>query len=62
MNFALTAYFLVEMLLKWWGLGIGNYFRRGSNCFDCLVVLVSVIEFLLFLLLPQPLNPINPKP
>jgi hypothetical protein len=26
-NYAFTLFFLLEMLIKWWGLGIKRYFR-----------------------------------
>ena len=42
-----AAIFVLEMLLKWLGLGIKEYFSSGMNQFDCAIVVVSVLSILL---------------
>ena len=43
-NFVFTIVFVVEMLLKVPGLGIRRYLSDSFNIFDCIVVLVSIVE------------------
>ncbi len=40
----LTSIFIGEMLLKWIGLGLLEYFKDTWNRLDCLVVMASVLE------------------
>ena len=40
-NLVFTAAFVVEMLLKWVGLGGWCYFAVSFNVFDCVIVIVS---------------------
>jgi hypothetical protein len=46
-NIVFTAIFTVEALLKILGLGLAEYFSRGSNCFDFILVLVSLLSIAL---------------
>ena len=46
-NYALTAYFAIEMVLKIVGLGIRGYVADTMNVFDGLVVIVSIVEIAL---------------
>ena len=39
--------FTVEMLAKMIGLGLQNYARDKFNLFDCLIVIVSLVDFTL---------------
>eukprot|EP01065_Artemidia_motanka_P026534 TRINITY_DN3159_c0_g1_i1.p1 TRINITY_DN3159_c0_g1~~TRINITY_DN3159_c0_g1_i1.p1 ORF type:complete len:2278 (+),score=722.49 TRINITY_DN3159_c0_g1_i1:70-6903(+) len=48
-NLGCSAVFLVEMVLKLKGLGLAEYFDSPFNTFDCLLVIVSVVEFSLHL-------------
>ena len=43
-NYAFTAYFAVEMLLKMFGEGLGPYFRNKLNLFDFFVVTFSFVD------------------
>ncbi len=43
-NFALSCIFLIEMILKLFGLGLREYSRDRFNVFDAFVVSMSVLE------------------
>lgn len=43
----LTCLFALELTLKMVGLGLKGYFSNGFNCFDFVIVVVSVAEVLL---------------
>ena len=43
-NYIFTAVFTLEMCLKLFGLGIKKYASEGFNVFDCIIVLVSLVE------------------
>ena len=45
LNIALTWIFFGEMILKMIGLGLSNYFKDSFNIFDCVVVMVSIVDF-----------------
>lgn len=47
-NLVLTCLFALEVVVKCVGLGVMAYFESAFNCFDCLVVVVSVAELTLF--------------
>lgn len=49
-NYGFTAYFTLEMLLKWAALGPVSYFRKRINQFDALVVAASLAELIVDLL------------
>lgn len=36
--------FLAELLLKLWGMGFWQYWTSRLNCFDALIVVISLIE------------------
>ncbi len=42
-----TIIFTIELILKWFALGIKNYFTNGWNWLDFLIVVVSVLGSLL---------------
>lgn len=46
-NIIFTLVFFVEMVLKLFGLGIKKYISDNFNVFDCVIVLVSMIELVL---------------
>ena len=46
-NMVLTIIFVLEMLLKMIGLGLGDYFQDSFNCFDCAIVCFSIFEIIL---------------
>ncbi|KAG2489238.1 hypothetical protein HYH03_012259 [Edaphochlamys debaryana] len=46
-NYVLTCYFLVELVIKLTGFGFRKYFKDGMNVFDFLVVVISITEMLL---------------
>jgi len=46
-NSVSTFVFIVEMLIKIIGLGLKTYLSDGMNLFDCVVCIVSLIEFIL---------------
>ena len=43
-NLAFTVLFAAEMVLKQVGLGVVGYFRSKMNVFDCVVVVISLLE------------------
>ena len=43
-NLALTAYFVIEMLIKLCGLGFVGYVSDRMNTFDGLIVMASIVE------------------
>jgi hypothetical protein len=45
-NLVFTIVFIIEMLMKWIGLGFKQYFADGFNKFDCVIVVFSVIELI----------------
>jgi hypothetical protein len=45
----MTFIFFGEMLLKLVGLGLSNYFKDNFNVFDCVVVMVSLIDFVIIM-------------
>jgi hypothetical protein len=44
LNFAFTLIFVIEMFLKVPGLGIRLYLSDTFNCFDCIIVIISIVE------------------
>ena len=40
-----NAVFVLEMLTKWFGMGIGNYLAIPFNCLDCFIVMTSVLNY-----------------
>ena len=44
LNFSFGVAFLMEMLLKLLGLGLGGYFKTNFNRFDFVVVMFSIVE------------------
>eukprot|EP01062_Namystynia_karyoxenos_P000906 TRINITY_DN10322_c0_g1_i1.p1 TRINITY_DN10322_c0_g1~~TRINITY_DN10322_c0_g1_i1.p1 ORF type:complete len:2489 (+),score=759.50 TRINITY_DN10322_c0_g1_i1:117-7469(+) len=44
-NLVCSGIFLVEMCMKLYGLGMRGYFAVPFNCFDCTLVVVSLVEF-----------------
>jgi len=43
-NLVFTIFFTIEMIFKLIGYGARNYFRDSLNAFDCLIVVVSLVE------------------
>ena len=43
-NIAFSFIFIIEMLIKLIGFGVKGYFIDAFNCFDCFVVLTSIID------------------
>lgn len=43
-SFIFTVLFTVEMVVKMLGLGLLRYFRSKMNVFDCIVVVISLLE------------------
>jgi len=39
--------FLTEMILKLIALHPKNYFKDSFNCFDCFVVMISVVDYII---------------
>ena len=46
-NYIFFTVFLLEMLLKWVGLGLREYAKDAFNVFDCVIVIISVVEFVI---------------
>ena len=44
-NYAFTAIFFIEMILKIIALGLKNYLLDRFNAFDCIIVIISLIDF-----------------
>lgn len=49
LNTVFVWVFTAEMFVKIIGLGINNYARDKFNLFDCLIVIVSLVDFALSL-------------
>ena len=47
-DLAFTIIFILELIFKWIGLGVKNYFKSYFNRLDFLVVLISVVDYILF--------------
>ncbi|GIL88323.1 hypothetical protein Vretifemale_16288 [Volvox reticuliferus] len=47
MNYALTGYFVVELIIRITAFGFAKFFRVGMNIFDTVVVLVSLVEMII---------------
>lgn len=45
LNYCFSAFFLVEMLLKWAAVGFFGYWRQPLNCFDGVLVFLIFVEF-----------------
>ena len=45
MNYAFSAIFIIEMLVKWSAHGFFGYWRQPLNCFDGILVGLIVIEY-----------------
>lgn len=43
-NQVLTYIFIVEMILKMVGMGLSGYFSEGFNQFDCIIVMMSIVD------------------
>lgn len=43
-NVVFTVLFTLEMIMSMIGLGLKGYFSDGFNCFDCVVVILSLVE------------------
>ena len=46
-NLAFLVIYVIEMVVKWIGLGMNNYFKNPWDCFDFILVLVSAIEVII---------------
>jgi hypothetical protein len=45
-NMALTIIFVVEMVIKIFGLGFRDYLRDGFNIFDSIIIIIGLLEYL----------------
>mmetsp|Transcript_19340 Transcript_19340/g.63041 ORF Transcript_19340/g.63041 Transcript_19340/m.63041 type:complete len:1899 (-) Transcript_19340:223-5919(-) len=45
-NICFSLVYLTEMLLKWMGLGLKQYYKDPWNTFDCILVVVSVFDII----------------
>merc|ERR1719473_865534 len=43
-NIFFFVLYLIEMLLKWVGIGITQYFKNWWNCFDFFLVIISLMD------------------
>jgi len=39
-----TAFFFIELIIKWWLMGLREYFASRANWLDCFVVFVSILD------------------
>ncbi|GAQ86458.1 T-type voltage-gated Ca2+ channel [Klebsormidium nitens] len=46
-SYVTSGIFILEMVLKIWGLTVGGYFGSGQNVFDAIIVMLTVIELFL---------------
>jgi voltage-dependent calcium channel T type alpha-1I len=44
-NMILTIIFVLEMIIKIFGLGIKDYLRDGFNIFDAIIIIVGLLEY-----------------
>jgi len=47
-NLSFTFIFTADMALKQFGMGIADYFADGMNCFDAVIVALSLVELAIF--------------
>ncbi|XP_066934051.1 voltage-dependent T-type calcium channel subunit alpha-1H-like isoform X1 [Clytia hemisphaerica] len=47
LNLIFIWIFTIEMIVKMFGIGLRAYFQMGFNCFDCIVVMLSMMELLI---------------
>ena len=45
-NFVFTGFFALEMILKFIAYGFNRYFKDPLNSIDCIIVAMSLIEFI----------------
>uniref|UniRef100_A0A7S2IRG1 Ion transport domain-containing protein n=1 Tax=Haptolina brevifila TaxID=156173 RepID=A0A7S2IRG1_9EUKA len=43
-NIFFFVIYAIEMLLKWVGIGLYQYFKNWWNCFDCILVIISLVD------------------
>ena len=46
-NNAFTLIFFFEMIIKWIGLGLSEYFNDNFNRFDCVIVVISMFDLMI---------------
>lgn len=46
-SYCTSGIFILEMLLKIWGLSVGGYFGSGQNVFDAIIVMLTIVELFL---------------
>lgn len=44
-NMGLTIVFVIEMIMKIFGLGIKEYLRDGFNIFDATIIIIGLLEY-----------------
>ena len=44
-NMVLTIIFVVEMVIKIFGLGFRDYIRDGFNIFDSIIIIIGLLEY-----------------
>lgn len=44
-NMVLTIVFVIEMVVKIFGLGIKEYLRDGFNIFDATIIIIGLLEY-----------------
>lgn len=47
MNLSFTVIFFLEMLIKLLGFGVKGYFQDNFNTFDCIIVVMSLLDLTL---------------
>ena len=60
LNYLFFALYVMEMLLKWLGLGFGQYFKDNWNRFDFLIVVISALDIALSVSVESGTIPIPP--
>ena len=43
-NLGFSAVFIIEMVIKLFGIGLKSYFKDPFNSFDCVIVITSIID------------------
>jgi len=46
-NIAFLVIYIIEMIVKWIGLGVFNYFKNPWDCFDFFLVMISTVEVII---------------
>jgi hypothetical protein len=53
LNYVFSGFFMLEMVIKLFGLGFYGYFIDPYNIFDCIIVVASTIDIIVSVLVQR---------